>query len=408
LPTELIQHSTTGAEDGYHEIQLLAERLQAVHGDLDDMAIMAIVEATGAPEAYVRLVAASATPKRKASAFDQVRTSFRAMTPEARTFMLATVFATGAGLFQAVATASSEASSLGGMLAIVSALCGLAVVGLAKHPRHAAGAGALLGGVMLLTATLFGFLFGLVPGVVALEPSPWLLLPFLFLGSFAGLLLQRLVQANRGLFGLKDPFEERQLLLRQLQDLQERLRSDARNVTFLSVDIVGSTAIKAANDHLDVEYSFGQYHEFVAAVVTKFQGQVHSTAGDGVTAVFEDPVMGYRAGRALIAGLFEFNSFRNKLREPVEVRCGVHTGTVHAPGEDYQRVSFAEVIDIAAHMQKVAEPGTVVVSETTAAALPEGLEGLGGEVVHVHGLRAARCRPAALAGIPALSKPVGQ
>jgi class 3 adenylate cyclase len=381
-------------EEGYREIQLLAQRLRVALGDLDDMAILAIAEATGAPEAYVRLVANAPEPTRRKTLFEQVRESFRAMTPEVRSTTFMAVLGTAAGLFTAVSTASSAASSFAGTVALIASLAGLAYASVAKTPAKAFLAGALLGGTAFTTASLFGFLFGMVPGAVSLQPHPALLVVFLALFGFVALVGNLLVKRYRGALGLKDPVEERQALLRQLQDLQARLRSDERAVTFLSVDIVGSTGIKGANDSLDVEFTFGEYHVYVESVVTRFQGKVHSTAGDGVTAAFDSPEQGYRAGRALLAGLFEFNSFRNKLRDPIDVRCGVHSGTVHAPGANIEHVNFAEVIDIAAHMQKLAEPGTLVVSEATAAGVPGGMRAIGDEIIDVHGVPAVLCRPA--------------
>jgi len=63
------------------------------------------------------------------------------------------------------------------------------------------------------------------------------------------------------------------------------------------------------------------------------------------------------------SGLFEFNAFRNKLEQEFVLRIGVHSGKVMAPGHDVKQVNFASVIDIAAHLQKLADPGTVVISE---------------------------------------------
>lgn len=381
-------------EDGYQEIHALTERLRQLHGDLGDEAIVAISEATGAPESYVRLIAAAGAVNRKRTMFEQLRSSYRALTPEVRGMTLGAVFGTACGFFTALSTGAASASSIGGTLALIAVLGGLGNAAASSNIRGAAIAGGVFGGVAMVAASAFGFLFGLVPGAVSLQPAPGLLFVFLAAGGVAGALLNRLVELNRKLFGLKDPVQERQALIQQLHELQDRLRSDERDVTFLSVDIVGSTKIKANNDQLDVEYTFGEYHGFVETVARKFGGQLHSTAGDGVTLVFEQPVAGYRAGRALLAGLFEFNSFRNRLGDRIAIRCGCHTGSVHAAGDNLQRVNFAHVIDVAAHMQKQAEPGTMMVSEATAAFVPGGAASIGTEMFDVEGQKAVLCRPA--------------
>lgn len=386
--------------DGYQEIHALTERLRMLHGELSDDAIVAIAEATGAAESYVRLIAASSTGSRRRTMLEQIRGSYRALTPEVRSMTLAAIFGTLSGFFTAVSTAAASASSLGGTIALIALLLGLGNAAVSKSVRGAALSGALYGGVAMLCGSAFGFLFGLVPGAVRLEPHPALLLAYLAAGALAGVLLNRLVDLNRKWFGLKDPVQQRAALIQQLHEIQDRLRSDERDVTFLSVDIVGSTQIKTTNDQLDIEYTFGEYHSFVESVARRFGGQLHSTAGDGVTLVFEQPESGYRAGRALLAGLFEFNAFRNRLDEKITIRCGCHTGSVHAAGDNLSRVNFAHVIDVAAHMQKQADPGTMVVSETTAAFVQGGLSGIGNEQVVVEGLKAVVCRPSLHSEVP--------
>ncbi|MGE3127376.1 MAG: adenylate/guanylate cyclase domain-containing protein [Fimbriimonadaceae bacterium] len=380
--------------DGYQEIHALTERLRMLHGELGDEAIVAISEATGAPESYVRLIAASSTGNRKRTMLEQIRGSYRSLTPEVRAMTLASLFGLASGFFTAVSTAAASVSSIGGTVALVALLLGLGNAAASKNLRTAALAGGLFGGVAMISGSAFGFLFGLVPGAVGMRPHPVLLLAFLAAGAVAGVLLNRLVEINRKWFGLKDPVQQRAALIQQLHEIQDRLRSDERDVTFVSVDIVGSTKIKTTNDQINVEYTFGEYHSFVETVARRFGGQLHSTAGDGVTLVFEQPESGYRAGRALLAGLFEFNAFRNRLDDRISIRCGCHTGSVHAAGDNLSRVNFAHVIDVAAHMQKCAEPGSMMVSEATAAFVPGGMKSIGTEEATVEGLRAVICRPA--------------
>lgn len=182
-------------------------------------------------------------------------------------------------------------------------------------------------------------------------------------------------------------------MLQQLQEITEKLKSDERFVTFLSADIVGSTKLKAVADPLSVEFTFTEYHRFVQAIVTRHGGRIHSTAGDGVTAAFENPQNGFTAAKALMAGLFEFNAFRNRTGQAIELRTGLHTGSVLAPGKDLTAVNFAHVIDIAAHMQKAAEPGALVVSEETVRYLPGGASTVGTETVSIDDITGYVWRP---------------
>ena len=112
-----------------------------------------------------------------------------------------------------------------------------------------------------------------------------------------------------------------------------------------------------------------------------------------MTVAFDDPKHAFACGRALMAGLFEFNAFRNKLVKPIELRGGLHTGSVLAPGMDIKSVNFAHVIDIAAHMQKVCPIGCLAVSESTATYIPGGKSAIGDESIESHEMRGVVWRP---------------
>ncbi|GMV37094.1 MAG: hypothetical protein AMXMBFR61_16020 [Fimbriimonadales bacterium] len=155
---------------------------------------------------------------------------------------------------------------------------------------------------------------------------------------------------------------DRQEMLRQLYELQDRLRQGTQNATFLSVDVVGSTQMKVGADPLAVEYSFGAYHQVVGQIVRDHGGQVHNTAGDGITAVFDLPERAFSAARAIQRAVPELNAKHNRLATPFSLRCGIHSGAVVAPQGDLRGVEFAHVIDVAAHLQKAAPPGGIVIS----------------------------------------------
>ncbi len=390
-------------EDSVREIHLLAARLRADFGELDDAAIQAVSEATGAPEDFVRLAVRSAPVEEKRTLLDRLKGSFLAFDPDRRRYTMACVLAAASGLTCALAGIMGDRSGFMGTVALLAGIGALWNAAVAKDAKAGLISGVLFGGVSFIVQVFFTFLFNLLPYVPNVHgESPGLLLLYSALGGFAGLASQRIVSGNRAKLGLRDPAKERQDLLQQLQDIQERLKSDERFVTFLSVDIVGSTKLKAESDPLTVEFTFGEYQKYVQAVVEKFGGKVHSTAGDGVTCVFENPQMAYVAGRSVLAGLFEFNSFRNRLAQPIEVRAGVHTGSAHIPGQALTNVNFAHVIDVAAHMQKAGDPGSLVVSQTTAQYLPGGLDGIGPERLEVQDIPAAIWKPRmALAPTPA-------
>ena len=382
------------SDDSIQEVILLAKRLrETAGGELDDSAILAIAEATGAPADYVRLAIHALPVEKNMTPWERVRTSFLAFNNSMRRYMMSGVLAALSGLSSGLSRAFDDVSSLLGTLTVLFTVGAIYNCAIAKDAKAGALAGAIYGSTAFLTTTLFIFLANLAPGVAATGPEPFLILVAAAGGAAAGAAVQGILASQRKRLGIKDQADQRQELLQQLLALQDELRSDERFVTFLSVDIVGSTQIKAVSDELAVEFTFTEYHKFVEAVVRQNNGRIHSTAGDGVTAAFDSPTHAYSAGRQLLAGLFEFNAFRNRIGSPVVLRGGLHTGSVLTPGEDITSVNFAHVIDIAAHMQKASPVGCLAVSEATATYLPGGLDAIGSERVETMDVAGAVWRP---------------
>lgn len=364
-------------DDGVQEMLHLAQRLRESNGgELDDSAIQAVAEATGAPVEYVRLAVAMHPPQEKSSLTQQLHGTFLSLDPNVRRYV-----ASGAcAAFLALATALEdyshlhgsgtrwgEAYGLFGILGILATTLGIYNVCLSRDGKAATVAGAIFGGLGFVLYAALGVVFGLK----AVDPS--LIVLTTLSGAIGSALLFRIVGRYRKQLGLKDPQAERQDLLRQLVELQEKLNSGEQSVTFLSVDIVGSTKMKLLADPLSVEFTFNEYHRFSEMVAKKHGGRVHSTAGDGITIAFEHPQNAFAAAKNLQTGMIELNTFRNKIGSPIVIRCGIHTGKVVAPDAgNIRSLNFASVIDIAAHMQKCAPPGGIALSEASAMLLPGG------------------------------------
>lgn len=362
--------SSEFSDDTIQEMLLLASRLrEEAGGELDDDAIQAVAEATGAPTDYVRLAIRSIPEpaKRKRTIIDQLKSSFLAVEPNTRKILVGAVIGMGIGFFAFVGGAFRGGDSgLASILIAILYLTGLYNAATSRNIRTAAIAGMALGAVGQLSIALFGFFHAMfVPtSEISSDVFKFLLLAVGCAALSVG--AHWFYQKNRRKLGLGDPAQDRHRLLAQLVELQNVLRSDEKHVTFLSLDIAGSTKMKAVNDPLSVEFTFNEYHQFVQAMVTKHGGQIHSTAGDGVTAVFDKASDGFMAGKAIQAGLFEFNTFRNRLTDDIELRAAIHTGSVLAPGREITNINFAHVIDVAAHLQKIAPIGTLVISEASA------------------------------------------
>ncbi len=395
---------------------ILAERLRESSGGvLDDAAILAVSEATGAPPEYVRL-AIKLRPQEKEGLGDRVRNSFLTLEPDTRRYVASTAAATGLGIveglsryFQIVAQATGQ--SIGNsqvqlfqVLAILLITAGVYNAGVSKDSKVAALTGALFGG---LSCIVFAIICSIPAfGVSSNTASIWLV-PLIAMGALGGLFTQKIVDAYRGKLGLNDPVRERQELLKQLVDIQDKLRSGEQAITFLSVDIVGSTRMKQMADPLSVEFTFTEYHKFVEMIARRYGGRVHSTAGDGMTLAFDSPGQAFGAARTVQAGIIELNTFRNKIGVPIVLRCGIHTGKVVAPdASDVTTINFAEVIDISAHLQKACPPGGIAVSDASCALLPGGANSVGTDRIDRDGMSGyvwvpkSMAKPAGASGPP--------
>jgi class 3 adenylate cyclase len=287
------------------------------------------------------------------------------------------------------------------MVALVALAVGAYNASVAKDGRVAAVCGAIFGGGSFALFAVFSFILQLHGDVEALN-----LIPATIVGALTGIVLHRLVHKYRDRLGLKDPVRERQELLRQLVSLQDKLRSNEQRMTFLSLDIVGSTKMKAMSDALSVEFTFTEYHQFVERITRKWGGSVHSTAGDGITCAFENPQQAFSAARNIQTGIIELNTFRNKIGVPIVLRAGVHMGTVVTPqAGDIKSVNFAHVIDIAAHMQKMCPPGGIAVSEVAASMVPGGMSGIGSECIEVSDVKGVIWVPRQAVATPGAAEP---
>jgi class 3 adenylate cyclase len=388
-------------DDRIHDVLSLAARLRESSGGvLDDAAIEAVAEATGAPTDYVRVAIKSLDAPKKQTLLDKTRQQIISVDARLRSSVAVASLGLASGLLwtgtQALRSGGQFTASLG-VLAIVIAF----VTAWNSRDRQSAG---LLG---LMWGAVHFFSYQLVAGIVGFFPifhqfeKPWpMIFLFLFGGFFAGVVGFDFWKKAKASFGFRDAAEERQALVQQLMDIQDRLKQEEMRASFLSLDVVGSTRMKTENDALSVEFTFSEYHRYIETIANRHGGRIHSTAGDGVICVFDEPSHGFDAGRAMLGGLFEFNTFRNRLNSSIELRAGLHTGTVSAPGNDASRVDFAHVIDLAAHLQKEAEPGTLAVSKIAATDLPRGLDSVGNDRFSIDGFEAALWRPRSRPSLP--------
>jgi class 3 adenylate cyclase/tetratricopeptide (TPR) repeat protein len=160
------------------------------------------------------------------------------------------------------------------------------------------------------------------------------------------------------------------------QDSAER-----RQLTVMFCDLVGSTALSERLDPEDLRDLIGAYHRCVAETVSRFDGFVAQYMGDGVLTYFgypqaheDDPERAVRAGLALINAVGQLHN-----SAPLQVRIGIGTGLVVVGdligfGDSQDRGVVGETPNLAARLQAVARPNTVVIGPTTRRLLAELFE----------------------------------
>jgi serine/threonine protein kinase/class 3 adenylate cyclase len=152
---------------------------------------------------------------------------------------------------------------------------------------------------------------------------------------------------------------DRLSLLRQYSEAQKALSKGQRHLAFLSIDVVGSTAMKRNEDKLLIEHAFVEYRKFVERTLRTHNLWKVSYTPDGTMAAFYSADDAVAAAKQLLHELPWFNDGVHKLQTAFSVRCGVNSGEVIFPDDKTVDQVTDFVIDLAGHMQKYAAPNAL-------------------------------------------------
>jgi class 3 adenylate cyclase len=147
---------------------------------------------------------------------------------------------------------------------------------------------------------------------------------------------------------------------------------ERRQLTVMFCDLVGSTALSTRHDAEDLRELIGDYHRAVAETVGRFDGFVAKYMGDGVLVYFGYPQAHEdEAERAVRAGLTAIEAVgRLAAREDLSVRLGIATGLavvgdLIGEGAAQERGVVGETPNLAARLQSLAAPNTLVIGDAT-------------------------------------------
>ena len=150
--------------------------------------------------------------------------------------------------------------------------------------------------------------------------------------------------------------------------------AERRQLTVMFVDLVNSTPLSAELDPEDMRELIRTYQNTVAGEITRFEGYIAQFLGDGVLAYFgwpraheEDAERAVRAGLAVTAATSRLKTPSGKA---LQTRIGIATGVVVvgdliAEGATQRYAVVGETPNLAARLQGVADPETVVIAGTT-------------------------------------------
>jgi class 3 adenylate cyclase len=150
--------------------------------------------------------------------------------------------------------------------------------------------------------------------------------------------------------------------------------AERRQLTVMFCDLAGSTALSARLDPEDMRQVIRAYQDACSGVVARYDGFVAKFMGDGILAYFGFPhAHEDDAERAVRAGLEiadVVGALETSARDRLHVRIGIATGLVVVgdlvgEGTAQERAVVGDTPNLAARLQALAEPGSVVVAAAT-------------------------------------------
>ena len=153
--------------------------------------------------------------------------------------------------------------------------------------------------------------------------------------------------------------------------------AERRQLTVLFCDLVDSTRLASQLDPEDLREVVRAYQDTCAKVIARFDGHIAQYLGDGLLVYFgypraheDDAQRAVRAGLGMLDALGQLNTcLAQEQGVQLAVRLGVHTGLVVVGdvggGTRQEQLALGDTPNLAARLQGVATPNTLVISAAT-------------------------------------------
>jgi TOMM system kinase/cyclase fusion protein len=153
--------------------------------------------------------------------------------------------------------------------------------------------------------------------------------------------------------------------------------AERRQLTVLFCDLVDSTRLASQLDPEELRQVVQAYQATCAKVIARFEGHIAQYLGDGLLVYFgyplaheDDAQRAVRAGLGMVEAVGQLNTRLEPERGVhLAVRLGIHTGLVVVgdvgDGARQEQLALGETPNIAARLQEMATPNTLVISAAT-------------------------------------------
>jgi TOMM system kinase/cyclase fusion protein len=153
--------------------------------------------------------------------------------------------------------------------------------------------------------------------------------------------------------------------------------AERRQLTVLFCDLVDSTALASQLDPEDWREVVRAYQDTCAKVIARYEGHVAQYLGDGLLVYFgyplaheDDAPRAVRAGLGMVEAMRQLNArLSQEHGVQLDVRLGIHTGQVVVGeiggGARHEQLALGGTPNVAARLQGIAAPNTLVISAAT-------------------------------------------